>query len=458
MDRPKKNDIIEVYISSVTLEGMGVARLESGFVIFVQGGAPDERARVLIMKVQKSFAYAKIVKVLKASPARVASACPAFPKCGGCAFWHLTYEAELKIKRDAVYNNIKKLGGVDFPALRIIGAESIRGYRNKAQFPVKRGRDGRLVIGFYRSRSHDVVDIDGCLIQSPRVFAAAGAVRRYIEETGESVYDEVGHTGAVRHVFAREGRATGDVEIAVVINADALKDEGRLVEILREEVPGLSGVVLNINKEKTNVIMGARSRLIWGRDEIRDTVGDVRFIIPHRSFYQVNPEQMKALYDTALRMLSPTKNETVLDLYCGAGTISAYIARRAGRVIGVEVIEDAVRLARENARINGLENCEFYCGDAGQVAGRLMREGLHADALCVDPPRKGLSEEAVKAIAALSPGRIVYVSCDSATLGRDIRRLSEHGYTLTDAAAVDMFPRTGNAEAVVKLAKNGHSC
>ncbi|MBQ3379613.1 MAG: 23S rRNA (uracil(1939)-C(5))-methyltransferase RlmD [Clostridia bacterium] len=454
MDKPKKNEIMEVYISSVTLEGMGIARLESGFVIFVWGGAPDERAEVLIMKVQKSFAYAKITRIIKPSPARVKPECPYFGLCGGCAFWHLSYEAELKIKRDAVYNNIKKLGGVDFPSLEIIGSENAQRYRNKAQFPIKRARDGRLIIGFYRRRSHDVVDLSDCLIQSPHVFAAAGAVRRYIEETGESVYDEAAHKGSIRHVFAREGRASGDVEIVVVINADKLHDEGRLVQILKERITGLSGVVININKEKTNVIMGERSRLLWGRDEIRDTIGEIEFIIPHRSFYQVNPSQTRVLYETAVNMLAPLKNETVLDLYCGAGTISAYIARRAGRVIGVEVVEDAVKVAKKNARSNGLENCEFYCGDAGETAARLIREGLKIDALCVDPPRKGLDEGALKAIAGLSPERIAYVSCDPATLGRDIKRLSDNGYVLKNAVAVDMFPKTGNIETAVLLMRD----
>ena len=451
MDRPRKNEIIEVYISSVTLEGMGIARLESGFVVFVQNGAPDERAEVLIMKVLKSFAYAKIVRLVSPSPDRVKPACPYFGRCGGCAFWHLSYEAEKRIKRDAVYNNIKKLGGVDFPALEIIGAPDVRGYRNKAQFPIKRARDGRLLVGFYRVRSHDVADLDDCLIQSPRVFAAAKAIRRYIEETGESVYDEMTHKGVLRHVFAREGRASGDTAAAVVINADRLRDEARLVEIFKETMPGLTGVLINVNKEKTNVIMGDRSRLIWGRDEIRDTIGGTEFIIPHRSFYQVNPEQTRVLYETAVGMLDPRKDETVLDLYCGAGTISSYIARRAGRVVGVEVVKDAVNIARQNARLNGLHNCEFYCGDAGETAARLLGEGLKIDALCVDPPRKGLDGAAVDAIAALCPSRIVYVSCDSATLGRDIKRLSEHGYTLTAATAVDMFPCTGNVEAAVKM-------
>jgi len=423
MQKPSKNQTLKVEITAMTLEGMGIARLPSGFVIFVQDAAVGDIAEVLIMKVQKNLAFAKITKLLTPSPDRIEPECPHYRLCGGCSFWHISYDAELRLKRDAVYNNIKKLGGVDFPDLEITGAPSICEYRNKAQFPTKRARDGRLLVGFYRKRSHDVVDLSSCMIQSPRVMAVADALREYIERSGESVYDEVAHKGVIRNIFVREGRSSGDILVAIVANAKKLRDEELLCSILKENISGLCGVVLNINRDKTNAIMGDTSRVIWGKDEMRDKIGDLEFVIPHRSFYQVNPEQTRVLYEKAVSLLDAKPNETVLDLYCGAGTITAFIAKSAGRVIGVEVIDDAVRVASDNAKRNALDNCEFYCGDAAEVTTKLKEEGLKIDALVVDPPRKGLDEAAVEIIAKLSPSRMVYVSCDSATLGRDIKRL-----------------------------------
>lgn len=453
MKKPKKNEKVTVNITAMTLEGMGVARLESGFVVFVQDAAVGDVLEVLIMKVQKSFAYGKIVHIITPSPDRTEPLCPHYRLCGGCAFWHISYDSELRLKRDAVYNNIKKLGHANIETLDIIGAPKITEYRNKAQFPVKCARDGRLLLGFYRRRSHDVVNLESCKIQPPSIMAAAEAVREYIEVCGESVYDESAHKGAIRNVFVREARSSGDILVAIVANEVKLRDENRLAQILRKKVPGLCGVVLNINREKTNVIMGKEARVIWGKDEIRDRIGGIDFIIPHRSFYQVNPVQTETLYTKAVGMLDPKPYETVLDLYCGAGTISAFLAKRAKRVIGVEVVEDAVRIASRNAEINSLNNCEFYCGDAGEVAARLVKAGLRADALVVDPPRRGLDEGAVSAIVSLSPSRIMYVSCDSATLGRDIYKLSEYGYEVKNAVAVDMFPRTAHVETVCLLSK-----
>ena len=453
MQKPKKNEKIKVNITAMTLEGMGIARLEGGFVIFVQDAAEGDVLEVLVMKVQKSYAYAKIIKIISPSPDRVTPLCPHYKVCGGCAFWHISYDAELKLKRDAVYNNIKKLGHADIDTLDITACPNILEYRNKAQFPVKYSRDGRLLLGFYRRRSHDVVNLETCSIQAPKIMSAANAVRKYMEECGETAYDEINHKGTIRHVFVREGRFSKDVLVAIVANASSLLSESRLVEILKDNVEGIHGIILNVNREKTNVIMGETSRVLWGKDEIRDRIGSLDFLIPHRSFYQVNPVQTETLYKKALQLLDPKENETIFDLYCGAGTISAFLALKVKKVIGIEVVDDAVKIAKRNAEINSLNNCEFYCGDAGEVAMRLLKKGIRPDAIVVDPPRRGLDENAVSTIASLSPGRIMYISCDSATLGRDIDRLSDYGYKVKAAHAIDMFPRTSHVETVVSLVR-----
>ncbi len=453
----KKNDIVRLTVTDMTLEGMGVARLDSGCVVFVADAAAGDVCDALILKVRKALAYAKIVRLITPSPDRCSARCEHYRLCGGCSFWHITYEAELELKRRTVWNNLRRLGGVEleYEDVPIIPAPVIDNYRNKVQLPVKRAPDGGALIGFYRRRSHDVIDIRNCVIQPPCAAAASDAVREYMEMSGEMPYDEVLHEGTIRHIFVREGKGTGDVLAAVIANADRLRDEALLVKLLRERVAGLCGVVLNINRERTNVILGADSRVLFGRDELCDEVDGLRFLISHRSFYQVNTSQMERLYSEALSLLSPQKDETVFDLYCGAGTISAFIAKRAAHVVSVEVVEDAVALARRNAELNGLSNCEFFCGDAGEVATELIKRGYHADALVVDPPRKGLDALAIDAITTLSPSRIVYVSCDSATLGRDVKLLSERGYNLASAKAVDMFPRTSHVEVVTLFTRAG---
>ena len=449
MVNARKNQLIPLEIEGYSSEGDGIARLE-GMAVFVKGAIRGETCLVKLLKVGKTSAWGKVEQVLSPAPSRMTPDCPHFPKCGGCALRHMTYEEELSFKRQRVEDALRRIGGLDLTVDVIHGAAHPDRYRNKAQFPVS-GKQG-VSVGFFRSRSHDVIDVASCLLQRPEADTAGRAVKKWMEQYSVPAYDEVSHTGLVRHVYVRTNRA-GQSLICLICNGESLPHQPELIDVLREAVPQAVGVVLSINRDKTNVILGKQYRTLWGQDYLYDTLCDLTFKLSVPSFFQVNPEQTEVLYRKAAEFAGLTGGETVVDLYCGTGTISLVLAGQAKQVIGAEIVPSAIEDARENARRNGLQNAEFICADAKEAAAELARRGLRPDVISVDPPRKGMAEEVIGYIADMAPRRVVYVSCDPATLARDCKRFEELGYRTLRAEAVDMFPRTHHVETVVLLSK-----
>ena len=447
----KKNEIYPVEITGYSAEGMGVTRID-GQVVFVAGALNGEKAEVRILKVLKTQAYAKIEHLLAPSPHRIKPDCPYDRKCGGCVLRHMDYEEELHFKRQKVHDALTRLGGAQVDELPIHGAGEITSYRNKALFPVAEV-DSRADAGFFRARSHDVVPVERCLIQSENADLARAAVVQWMRRWNIAPYDEGTFEGLVRHIYVRSAFGTGQILVCIVVNGKKVPHERELVEILREKVPGLTTVVLNENTRPGNAVLGTEFRTLWGPGVIEDTLCGLRFRLSPRSFYQVNRTQAEKLYLLAAERAALTKKDILLDLYCGTGTITLVMARFCGQAVGVEIIPAAIDDARENARENGIENVRFFCADAGDAAARLLSEGLRPSVIVVDPPRKGLAEDVVHTIAEMAPERVVYVSCDPATLGRDVRRFAEEGYTLRTADAVDLFPRTEHVETVVLLVR-----
>ncbi len=436
----------------VTIEGygeggMGVARID-GRVVFVHGALRGEKCRVLILKTLKSVAFAKVLEVLEPSSERITPDCPYFPRCGGCTYRHMSYEEELRLKRLRVQDNLARIGGSGVTVEEILGAADTLRYRNKAQYPVS--KDGK--VGFYRARTHEVIECEQCLLVKSEADAAAGALRKYMRRCRVAGYDEKTGRGLVRHLYVRSN-AAGESLVCVLVNGNELPQEETLVALLRGACPKCRGIVLGTNTKKGNVILGDCYRTLWGEDRLEDTLCGKRFRLSVPSFYQVNRAQAERLYAKAIEFADLTGQETVLDLYCGAGTITLALSDHAKRVLGAEIVPEAIDDARENAVRNGVKNVEFFCGDASDVAKKLAQEHLRPDVITVDPPRKGLAADVVESIAAMQPERVVYVSCDSATMARDVKRFAELGYTVTRAAAVDMFPRADHIETVCLLSK-----
>ena len=452
MEPFRKNDVVRLDIERFGSAGEGVAHLPGGMVVFVAGALPGETCQVQLLKVGKTAAWGRMQQVCTPSSARRAPDCGSYPRCGGCQFRHADYAAELAAKRQKVADALQRIGGVDLPISVILGADSTQRYRNKVQFPISAGKEGPR-IGFYRARSHDVVDVEDCLLQPPEAAAIAAAVRAWMADSGVPAYDEVAHSGLVRHLFLRF--AASGVLCCLVVNGEAVPDPDGLVDRLRRAAPGLTGVVLSVNRDRTNVVLGRRQITLWGRDWLEDTLCGLTFRISVPSFYQVNRAQTEVLYAKAAEFAALTGRETVLDLYCGIGTISLVMARTAGRVIGAEIVPAAVADAEANARRNGIRNAEFFCADAADAARRLAEEGLRPDVVCVDPPRKGLAAGVVETIAGMAPDRVIYVSCDPATLARDVARFAPLGYAPVQAVAVDLFPRTAHVETVCRLERGG---
>lgn len=440
-----KNQLHTVTVTGYTAEGLGVARID-GRVAFIHGGVRDEVCVIRILKVLKNVAFGRVEEVLTASPARREPDCPHYPACGGCDFRHISYEEELEAKRRRVEDALCRVGGAVVPVEEIIGGEAVDGYRNKVQFPVS--PEG--LAGFYRARSHEVVPALDCRLQAPQAGAAAGAVEGYLREFGVRAYDERTRRGLLRHIYVRTNRE-GRALVCLAVNGEELPHEEELVRRIRAACPDTAGIVLNVNTRDTNVVLGETYRTLWGEDALEDVLCGLTFRLSVPSFYQVNREQAERLYKKAAEFAGLTGRETVLDLYCGAGTITLTLAGGAGRVIGAEIVPEAVENARENASANGVTNAEFFCGDAGDVAKRLAAERLRPDVVVVDPPRKGLDAEVVPVIASMEPERIVYVSCDPGTLARDVKRFAGCGYRASRAAAVDLFPRTRHVETIVLL-------
>lgn len=440
-----KNQEYTVAIEGYSGEGAGVARID-GFVVFVSGALRGEVCRILILKVLKSAAFAKVLEVLAPSPHRIAPDCPYFPRCGGCTYRHMDYAEELALKRRRVQDNLARIGGSEVEVEEILGAAETRRYRNKAQYPVS--PDGR--VGFYRARTHEVIDTRECLLVKPEADAAAEAVRQYMRDFRAAGYDERTRRGLLRHVYVRSN-TRGECLICLLVNGKRLPHEAELVERLRRACPKAVGIVLGENTRRDNVILGERYRTLWGADRLEDVLCGRVFRLSVPSFYQVNREQAERLYAKAIEYTQLTGEETVLDLYCGAGTITLALAPHAKRVLGAEIVPEAIDDARENAARSGVENAEFFCGDASDVAKKLAQENLRPDVITVDPPRKGLAEDVVESIARMQPERVVYVSCDSATMARDVKRFATLGYRAVRACAVDLFPRADHVETVCLL-------
>lgn len=443
----KKNQIHTVRIEGYADGGAGVARI-GGRVVFVQGALRGETCEILILKVNKNVAFAKVSKLLSPSAHRMTPDCPYYPRCGGCVWRHIEYAEEKQLKRQRVQDALTRIGGSGVQVEDIVGADTVLRYRNKSIWPVSPGG----AVGFYRARTHEVINAERCLLVHPAAEAAADALREWMGRFDVRGYDETTGEGLIRHLFARNN-AKGETLLCVVANAETLPHEAELVSALRGACPDAVGVVLNTNTKKTNVVLGDAYRTLWGGDRLEDTLCGLTFRLSVPSFYQVNHAQCEKLYAKALEFADLAGEETLLDLYCGAGTITLTMARRAKRVIGAEIVPEAIEDAKENAARNGIPNAEFFCGDASAVAVKLAAEGLHPDVVTVDPPRKGLAEDVVQAIADMAPQRVVYVSCDPATLARDVKRFAERGYTAGRACAVDMFPRADHVECVVLMSR-----
>ena len=447
MEKLIENNIYTATVEGYSSEGLGIVRIE-GAVVFVPQAIRGEEIDLRITKVMKTAAAGEIVKIRKPSPERMKPECPYFGKCGGCDFQHMSYTEELAAKRQHVQDAITRIGGIDIEVEEILGAKDPMHYRNKSQYPV--GADG--AIGFFQARTHKVVPIDRCLIQSEISDRTAKAVGEWMKRYKISAYDERTHKGLVRHIYVRVNKK-GESLCCLVVNGKQVPREPELATYVTAAAPKTVGVVLNTNTLRGNVILGDKYRTLWGRDFLMDTLCGLEFKLSVPSFYQVNRAQAEVLYSKALEFAGLTGEETVLDLYCGTGTITLCLAKRAKKAIGAEIVPPAIEDAKENAKRNGIENAEFFCGDASDIAAKLEAEGLRPDVITVDPPRKGLAPEVIASVAAMGPKRVVYVSCDPATLGRDLKIFRQLGYETKRAAAVDMFPGTRHIESVALLAK-----
>ena len=447
METLEKGSVYTAVIDGYSSEGLGIARV-NGAVVFVPHAVRGEEIDLRITKVMKTSCAGEIVKIHNPSPERMEPECPYAGKCGGCAYRHLTYPEELWAKRQRVQDALTRIGGLDLTVEEILGAKNPEHYRNKSQYPV--GADGS--IGFFQARTHKVVPIRRCLIQTEAADRTAQAVGEWMRRYKISAYDETTGKGLVRHVCVRVNRK-GESLCCVVVNGNKVPREPELAAYVTAAVPHTVGVLLNSNTRRGNVVLGDKYRTLFGRNYLMDTLCGLEFKLSMPSFYQVNRDQAEVLYGKALKFAGLTGNETVLDLYCGIGTITLCLAKAAKRVIGAEIVPPAIRDAKENALRNHIENAEFFCGDAADIAAKLESDGLRPDVVTVDPPRKGLAPEVIASVAAMGPEKVVYVSCDPATLGRDVKIFREFGYEAKRAAAVDMFPGTAHVETVVLLSK-----
>ena len=444
----EKNKQYEAVVTDYTAEGQGVAHVE-GCAVFLPNAIAGERYMIRIEKAAKTWAAGKIVEILEKSPHRVNRECPVAKLCGGCDFWHMDYDEETRLKADRVKTALNRIGGESLQDIPILSAPTCYGYRNKAQYPVS-SKKGRVFAGFFKAGTHQVVENDRCLILPEESDRVRKLVIDYVNHYRLSAYNEQTHKGLLRHIYVRRGAVSGQVLVCLVVNGRKLPHTEDLVERLKA-VPGFATLVLNVNTKQGNTILGAENLILYGKGYIEDTLCGLAFRLSPHSFYQVNHHQAQRLYEAAIAQAEITKDDTVLDLYCGVGTITLCMAKAAGRVIGVEVVEQAVLDARENAKRNGIENAEFFCGDAGKAALELERQGIRPDVAVVDPPRKGLNADTIEALSRMSPRRIVYVSCDPATLARDVALLKERGYVLKNAQAADLFPRCAHIESIACL-------
>ena len=451
MNELHRGDPLQVSIETATIDGSGVARVD-GQVVFAPGALPGERCSVRIAHIGRSAVFAQLLSVLTPSAHRVEPDCPYFPRCGGCALRHMDYEQELALKQAHVQSCLTRIGGQTISALPITGAAQTDGYRNKVQFPVQE-QDGRPVAGFFSGKTHRVIPVRHCRIQPDCADAIRGAVLAWMEQYHIRAYDEQTHTGYIRHIYIRFGAESGQILVCIVANCAQLPKKKQLVAALLAAEPGITTIVFSPNTKKGNTVLGTEFHPLYGDGTITDTLCGLQFRLSAPAFYQVNHAQAERLYEKAVQLAGLTGNETVLDLYCGTGTITLCLARHAKKAIGVEIVPQAIEDAKFNAAQNGMENAEIFCMDAGQAAKMLADRRTRPDVIVVDPPRKGVSADVIEAISAMAQQRVVYVSCDPATLARDLKLLTAAGYTLQTAEAFDLFPRCAHVETVCLLSK-----
>ena len=449
----KKDDLIFVTIEDLSNEGLGIGH-SGGTAFFVKDTVIGDTAEAKVMKMKKTYGYARLVRLLSPSQDRVTPSCPVARQCGGCQLQAMSYEAQLKFKENKVKNALARIGGFENPPMEpIVGMDYPFRYRNKAQYPVGRNKDGRITAGFYAGRTHDIIENRDCLLGPEINKDILDIILSHMETYDIAPYDEKSCSGLVRHIMIRQGFKTGQIMVCLVLNGTSMPVSEALVKEL-QKIKGMTSVSISVNRENTNVILGRKIKLLWGREYIEDKIGELVFRISPLSFYQVNPNQTEKLYGKALEYAGLTGRETVWDLYCGTGTISLFLAQQAGKVFGVEIVPDAIRDAKENAARNHISNAEFYVGKAEEVLPqKYEEEDVTADVIVVDPPRKGCDPSVLSTIARIRPQRIVYVSCDPATLARDLKYLCGEGYRLERACPVDMFGMSGHVETVVLLSK-----
>ena len=451
-----KNDIIRLEIEDMTSDGSGVGKAQ-GMVIFVPDTAVGDVCDVKILKVKKNVCYGKIEKIIESSKDRIAPVCPVSSRCGGCVYRHMSYEAELKIKHKKVYDAVTRIGKVDGSKVKdIIGAyeNQTDRYRNKAQIPVGLNKSGEVEMGFYSRHSHRIAPCDDCLL-SPEIFTQISETfKEFVTKYPYLIYDEEKHSGKIRHLYLRVGEKTGEVMVCVVVNGKNFPHQDELFNSIIEKYPQVKSIVINVNKAKTNVILGYENIVVYGKESITDILCDLKFELSPLAFYQVNRTQAERLYEKAREYAALSGDEVLIDLYCGTGTIGLSMANDCKELIGVEIIDKAIDNAKKNAENNGIKNARFICGDAEKAALELKKEGITPDVIVVDPPRKGLSEKLIETIVQMSPKRVVYVSCDPATLGRDLKLFEELQYFVKEITPVDLFPRTAHCESVVRLSRS----
>ena len=446
---PNKNEIVTIEITDITLEGMGVGKTEDGYVLFVPQTAPGDIIKAKILKALSSYGYAKVEDIITPSKDRIKVDCPVFSKCGGCVFRHISYEKELEIKKNTVDSQFERIGGLDIRCDGITQSPEENGYRNKAQFPVGRDEKG-LYFGFFAQHSHRIIKCENFALHPAFYTDILSAIKKWGDRYNISAYDEATKKGLLRHVYIRDGRSSGEIIVCLVATGNTPKTK-ELINLLLAAAPKIVGVVLCINKKEGNEILSDDFRVLYGKGYMTDTLCGVEFDISPRSFYQVNHDGAEKLYGIAAEYAGLTGSETVIDLYCGTGTIGLSMAKYAKKLIGIEIIPDAVKNAAANAKRAGIEHAEFICADAGKAALELAARGINPEVIIVDPPRKGLSDDVIKAIADMSPEKVVMISCNSATAARDAKKLDTVGYKAVKMRAVDMFARTGHVETVVCL-------
>ena len=444
----EKNQIYKAEITGYNADGLGLCRIEN-MVCFVKGSVRQDVCLIRIVKVLKNVCYGIVEEIVKPSPSRVASACPHFPKCGGCDFHHMTYDEELWFKKDKVERALRSIANIE-TEVTMAGSRYVSHYRNKAQYPVA-VKDGKVVTGFYRARSHDVIPMDNCLLQKEISNKIALFVCDFWQKNSLSVYDEIAHKGVLRHIYIRSGK--DEVQLVLVVTQRDVKKLKAFISAVTMEFPMISSVILNIHPDKTNAVLGKTNITVYGKDTLTGEMCGNLFEISPPAFFQINKEQAETIYDQALEYAGLDGTQTVLDLYCGIGTITLHLAKKAKKVYGIEIVPEAIENANLNAQRNGIENTEFFCADAGKGANMLIEKGVKLDVICVDPPRKGMDQNTIDAILTLAPQKVVYVSCDCSTMARDVKILEENGYKLKKASAFDMFPRTSHVESCAILSK-----